>query len=255
MINETFDRVLLKKLLPSDIADYQVSIYSAFYKLSLVLTLFVQAFRFSAEPFFFQQAKSLDAKHMYAYVMKWFVYAVALIYLMTIVVLPQIAHLLIRNPKYFTDPNGMAIVPILLGANMCLGIYYTLSVWYKVSGQTGIGTIPAFIGAGITLILNVWLIPKLGFVGSAYTTLIAYASMVLFGYILCQKYYPIPYPIFPIVSSIIIAVGSGYFIIHHENHTYSILFKIAAVMALLLFIYGYEKWTKTKNSKHESLEN
>jgi O-antigen/teichoic acid export membrane protein len=87
----------------------------------------------------------------------------------------------------------MEIVPILLAANLFLGIYYTLSVWYKVSEQTKIGSLPAFAGATITLILNLFLIPKFGFVGSAYTTLFTYIVMVLAGFLLCRKYYPIPY--------------------------------------------------------------
>ncbi len=193
MINETFDRILLKKLLPDNIADHEVSIYSAFYKLSLVLTLFVQAFRFAVEPYFFKQAKQLNPQQSYAYVMKYFIYAVTLIYLGTIAILPYIAPIFIQNPDYFADTRGMEIVPILLAANLFLGIYYTLSVWYKVSEQTKIGSLPAFAGATITLILNLFLIPKFGFVGSAYTTLFTYIVMVLAGFLLCRKYYPIPY--------------------------------------------------------------
>jgi O-antigen/teichoic acid export membrane protein len=252
MINETFDRVLLKQLLPENIGDYEVSIYSAFYKLSLILTLFVQAFRFAVEPFFFQQAKSLDSKQTYAYVMKWFVYAVSIIYLFTIVILPYIAPLLIRNKAYFNHPSGMKIVPILLAANLCLGIYYTLSVWYKVSGKTKIGALPAFAGAIITLALNYILIPKIGFLGSAYTTLIAYASMVVFGYFLCQKYFPIPYQLLPILGSIFIAIASGYMILNIENTVLSICAKILSLSILVGGIYIYEKFIYVSPIKNEN---
>jgi hypothetical protein len=152
MINETFDRILIKSLMPDSQSDYQVSIYSAFYKLSMVLTLFVQAFRFAVEPYFFEQAKQLNPQESYAYVMKWFVYVVAIIYLGTLLILPYIAPILIQNPAYFDHPDGMKIVPYLLAANLFLGLYYTLSVWYKVSEKTHIGAIPAFTGAAITLI-------------------------------------------------------------------------------------------------------
>lgn len=252
MINETFDRVLLKQLLPANTGDYEASIYSAFYKLSLILTLFVQAFRFAVEPFFFQQAKSLDAKHTYAYVMKWFVYAVSIIYLFTIIILPYISPLLIRNQAYFNHPSGMKIVPILLAANLCLGIYYTLSVWYKVSGNTKIGALPAFAGATLTLILNYWLIPKIGFVGSAYTTLIAYASMVILGYFLCQKYFPIPYPLVPILGSIFLAIGMGYFILNIEGFWLSIISKALSLFILVGGIYLYEKYIYISPISHEN---
>lgn len=255
MINETFDRILIKKLTPNGMGDYQASIYSAFYKLSLVLTLFVQAFRFSVEPFFFQQAKSLDAKHSYAYVMKWFVYAVSIIYLVTIVIIPYVAPLLIQNKSYFENPDGMRAVPILLAANLFLGIYYTLSVWYKVSAQTKIGSLPAFGGAIITLVLNYLLIPKIGFMGSAYTTMITYASMVVFGYFLCAKYYPIPYQMVPIISSLILAFGLGYLALNAPQNWIGISLKIASIIILVGAIYIYEKYFYQSPIAHDHSQN
>jgi len=255
MINETFDRILIKKLTPNGLGDYEASIYSAFYKLSLVLTLFVQAFRFAVEPFFFQQAKSLDAKHSYAYVMKWFVYAVSIIYLGTMIIVPFIAPYLIQNPEYFKHPNGMNAVPILLAANLFLGIYYTLSVWYKVSAQTKIGSLPAFGGAIVTLILNYILIPKLGFMGSAYTTLIAYASMVVFGYLLCRKYYPIPYEMFPILASLFLTFTLGYLVLQTQNMQMHIAIKLASFVSLIAGIYIYEKYIYKSPIAHDQRSN
>jgi O-antigen/teichoic acid export membrane protein len=255
MINETFDRILIKKLTPNGMGDYQASIYSAFYKLSLVLTLFVQAFRFSVEPFFFQQAKSLDAKHSYAYVMKWFVYAVSIIYLVTIVIIPYVAPLLIQNKSYFENPDGMRAVPILLAANLFLGVYYTLSVWYKVSAQTKIGSLPAFGGAIVTLVLNYLLIPKIGFMGSAYTTMIAYASMVVLGYFLCRKYYPIPYQMFPILSSLILTFGLGYLALNIPQNWIGLTIKIASIIVLVGAIYIYEKYFYQSPIAHDNSQN
>ncbi len=99
----------------------------------MVLTLFVQSFRFAVEPYFLEQSKQLNAQESYAYVMKWFVYVVAIIYLGTLLILPYIAPILIQNPAYFEHPDGMKIVPYLLAANLFLGLYYTLSVWYKLA--------------------------------------------------------------------------------------------------------------------------
>lgn len=255
MINETFDRILIKKLTPNGLGDYEASIYSAFYKLSLVLTLFVQAFRFAVEPFFFQQAKSLDAKHSYAYVMKWFVYAVSIIYLGTMIIVPFIAPYLIQNPEYFKHPNGMNAVPILLAANLFLGIYYTLSVWYKISAQTKIGSLPAFGGAIVTITLNYLLIPKLGFMGSAYTTLIAYASMVIFGYLLCRKFYPIPYEMFPIIGSLFLTFTLGYLVLQTQNMQTHIVIKLASFVSLIAGIYIYEKYIYKSPISHDQRSN
>jgi O-antigen/teichoic acid export membrane protein len=195
MINETLDRLLLKNLLPADIADAETGMYSAFYKLSLVLTLFVQAFRFAAEPFFFSKSSDADAKETYAYVMRMFVYATGGIYLLTMVFMPWIAPLLMQKPIYYNNARGLSIIPVLLCANVCLGLYYNLSIWYKLSGQTKMGGLIAAAGAVITLLGNYLFIPQYGFVASAYTTLAAYATLVVLGYAFGQKNYPIPYQV------------------------------------------------------------
>ncbi len=238
MINETFDRILIKSIFTDVEADYQVSIYSAFYKLSMILTLFVQAFRFAVEPYFFEQAKQLDARESYAYIMKWFVYAVSIIYIGTLLVLPYIAPILIQNPAYFEHPDGMKLVPYLLAANLFLGMYYTLSVWYKVSEKTHIGAIPAFIGAGITLILNLWLIPKIGILGAAITTLIAYLSMCVIGYALSRKYYPIPYNLHQILGVLATAFILGYIIL---NLQLGFIGNTAIFIVFISSVYIYEK--------------
>ena len=206
MINETLDRVLLKKLLPADIADAEIGMYNAFYKLSLVLTLFVQAFRFAAEPFFFSKNGDADAKATYAYVMRFFVYVSGGIYLTTMVFMPWIAPLLMQNPLYYTNSKGLSIIPVLLGANLCLGIYYNLSIWFKLSGKTKMGGAIAALGAVVTLLGNYLFIPKYGFVASAYTTLAAYALLVILGYAFGQKNYPIPYQVWLLLSVLALAV-------------------------------------------------
>lgn len=251
MINETFDRILLKKILPANEADYQTSIYSAFYKLSMILTLFVQAFRFAVEPFFFQQSKNDDSKITYAYVMKWFVYAVTFIYLFTLCILPWIAPLLIRNEAYFKDPNGMAVVPYLLAANLFLGVYYTLSIWYKVSDKTKIGTIPAIIGAMLTIVLNILLIPKMGIRGSAITTLVVYVSMVIVGYLLSRKYYPIPYNIPLILTVLFLGFVLGDVILNLKTTTFHTLLRFALMSVFIGSIFFYEKYKKNESQNSE----
>ena len=153
MINETFDRIMLAHRLPltETQADIQVGIYSGCYKLSLLITLFVQAFRMGAEPFFFKQSTQEDAPRKYARVMKFFVITVCLMFLV-VALYPGIwKHFLLKDHTMWV---GLKVVPILLFANMFLGIYYNLSIWYRLSRRTIAGAYITLIGAAITLLIN-----------------------------------------------------------------------------------------------------
>ncbi len=189
MVNETLDRIMIKFLVPEKAtAMKQLGIYGACYKLSILMTLFIQAFRYAAEPFFFAQFKKEDARNVYALVMKYFVITCAIIFLAIMMYIDII--------KYFIGKNywpGLQVVPILLLANMCLGIFFNLSMWYKLTGQTRYGAYFAIFGATVTITFNFLLIPKMGYMGAAWTTLICYAAMMIFSYYTGQKNYPINY--------------------------------------------------------------
>jgi O-antigen/teichoic acid export membrane protein len=238
MINETLDRVLLKELLPADLGDAEAGMYSAFYKLSLVLTLFVQAFRFAAEPFFFGKSNDKDAPETYALVMRYFVYVSCGIFLATMICIPWLAPLLLQKPLYYENARGLKIVPVLLMANLCLGIYYNLSIWYKLSGKTQMGGLIALFGAIVTIFGNFLFIPKFGFVASAYTTLSAYATLVVLGYWFGQKYYPIPYQlgiIFLILTLAVVPIvvlPTMFPMIHHAYYWALLPLYLAVVFAI-----------------------
>ncbi|MBW6498200.1 MAG: polysaccharide biosynthesis C-terminal domain-containing protein [Bacteroidales bacterium] len=188
VINEALDKILLKYLLPQEVALSQVGIYGACYKISIMMTIFIQAFRFAAEPFFFSQAANKDARQLYAQVMKYFVIACLFIFLGIM--------LFIDIVQYFVGEDyreGLGVVPILLLANMFLGIYFNLSIWYKLTGQTRYGALIALIGALITILLNIWWIPLIGYFGSAWATLVCYVSMTLLSFFWGQKFFRVPY--------------------------------------------------------------
>ncbi|MFN8276456.1 MAG: oligosaccharide flippase family protein [Chitinophagales bacterium] len=191
IINETFDRPMLKFLLPYDEATNmaQVGIYSACYKISIVMSLFIQAYRYAAEPFFFKQSGQQHAKQLFADVMHFFVLFCCIIFLLVTLFLPYFKFF-IGRPEYY---EGLKIVPVLLMANLCLGMYVNLSVWYKLTDRTGLGAWVAVGGAVLTLVLNYWLIPVMGYMGAAWATLACYGSMAAVSYVLGQKYYPVPY--------------------------------------------------------------
>jgi len=190
MINETFDRIVLKKLLPADIGMRELGIYGACYKISILMTLFRQAFQYAAEPFFFNHAKNEDSKKLNALVMKYFIIACSFLFLATMLNLSWIKYI-VDEPYW----GGLGVVPILLIANLFFGIYYNLSIWYKLSGQTKFGVYITLIGATITLIINFVFIPRYSYMASAWATLASYGGMMIVSYFLSQKYYGAKYNI------------------------------------------------------------
>ena len=210
MINETFDRIMLSWLAPVsgvNAAKDQVGIYSACYKLSILISLFIQAFRMGAEPFFFKQSEGQNPQKVYARVMKFFVITISFMFL--------VVAMYIDIWKYFlsTDPvklkiywTGLKVVPILLLANMFLGIYYNLSIWYKLTHKTLAGAYITLIGAVITLVINFTLIPYFGYMACAWATFLCYGSMMVLSYLWGQKAYPIPYAWKKLVAYIVIVV-------------------------------------------------
>ncbi len=206
MINENADKILLKWILKEDLGLYDakaiVGIYGACYKLSIIISLFIQAFRYAAEPFFFAEAKEKNARETYAKIMKYFVIVCTTIFLIVVLYIDLFKHFL--DDSYW---SGLHIVPILLFANIFLGVFYNLSVWYKLSGKTKYGAYIASFGALITIVLNLYLIPKVGYIGSAWTTLVCYFSMVVISYYYGQKHFKINYPLKSIFFYIALSVG------------------------------------------------
>jgi O-antigen/teichoic acid export membrane protein len=202
MINETFDRIMLGWWSTSADPKTQVGIYSGCYKLSILITLFIQAFRLGAEPFFFKQAQSENPQRVYARVMKFFVITVCVMFLFVALYLDIWKHF-IQDPKIWT---GLGVVPILLLANMFLGIYYNLSIWYKLTNKTGAGAWITIIGALITLVINYFFIPRFGFMACAWATFFCYGTMMVLSFIWGQKAYRIPYAWKKLVAYMVIVV-------------------------------------------------
>ncbi|KAB1063927.1 lipopolysaccharide biosynthesis protein [Salibacter halophilus] len=207
IINETLDRRLIRVILEPEIgetaAKSQVGIYGGVYKLSIVITLFIQAFRYAVEPFFFSRAKQQGAAHAYADVMNWFTIIVSGMFLFVLMYLDLFKHFLGREEYW----KGLHIVPILLLANIFLGWTYNLSVWYKIKNLTIYGAYLAVVGAIITVVLNYMLIPEMGYEGAAWATFAAYASMCYLSYFFGQKHNPIPYDLKRVLGYLAYAVA------------------------------------------------
>lgn len=189
MINETFDRVLLPILIENKAdAIAQNGIYGACYKLSIVMTLFIQTFRYAAEPFFFNHSTKENPQKTYADVTHYFVIVCSFIFLGVMLYI-DIVKLMIGEQFR----SGLKVVPILLMANLCIGVFYNLSIWYKLTGKTQWGAYLSVFGAAVTLLFNFLLIPRMGYMGAAWTTLICYVAMMAVCYLIGQRHYPVPY--------------------------------------------------------------
>jgi O-antigen/teichoic acid export membrane protein len=185
-----------------------------------------------AEPFFFKQASGQQPQKVYARVMKFFVITICFMFLVVALFLDVWKHF-IQNPSFWV---GLKVVPILLLANMFLGIYYNLSIWYKLSNKTIAGAWITLIGAGITLLINYFFIPSFGYMACAWATFFCYGTMMVISFVWGQKHYPIPYASKKLVAYLVICVaiyGLYLFIINWEPGAW--LSKLIAVSLLASF--------------------
>jgi O-antigen/teichoic acid export membrane protein len=232
IINEALDKILLKYLLPEDIAMSQLGIYGACYRVSVLMILFIQAFRFAAEPFFFAEYKNENAKFLYARVMKVFVVTCLFIFLGIMLYMDIIQYFIGKDFR-----EGLEVVPILLLAHIFLGIYFNLSIWYKLTGQTRFGAYIAVIGAGITIVVNVLLIPVIGYFASAWAHLFCYIVMTMISWYWGRKRYHVAYDI-PRIMLFIVAAIALYFIHGLIPPIYKIVDWIISALFLGIFAFA-----------------
>lgn len=207
MVNEVIDKILLKYLLPdSSTAMQQLGIYGANYKLGVLMTLFIQMFRYASEPFFFAQSDTKDSKILFARVMNYFVIAGLIIFLVVTLYLDVFKGLISKNYH-----EGLGIVPIVLLANLFNGIFFNLSIWYKLTDRTLEAAVISILGAVITIILLVLLIPIIGYLGAAWAHLACYFFMMSVSYLCGNKVYPIPYQVGRIGGYLLAAITIYFF--------------------------------------------
>ena len=244
MINETLDRIMLGWWGPGETVDANkamVGVYSACYKLAILITISIQAFRMGAEPFFFKQAETDQAQKTYAKVMKFFVISLCVMFL-TVMLYIDIWKLFIQNPAMYV---GLKVVPILLIANMFLGVYYNLSIWYKLSNRTMAGAWITLLGAIITILINYIAIPHFGYMASAWATFFCYGTMMVVSYLWGQRVYPVPYATKKLIAYFVIALlvyGINH-ILHlvSTNQPFNYLFATILLFAFIVFVVRIER--------------
>ncbi|WP_179009512.1 oligosaccharide flippase family protein [Winogradskyella forsetii] len=227
-VNETFDRILLEHLLPANVADEQIGMYSACYKLALFMTLFATAFRLGIEPYFFSHSKTENPQKNYAKILEYFIAFGSVILLVVVVFADLLKPYIILSEAYY---EAMWIVPFILLANFCLGIYQNLSVWYKITDRTKFGAYISIFGAIVTLVLNYVLIPIIGFKGSAIATLSAYSVMMLISFYYGRKYYPIPYNLKKIGLYLMVSILFSFVFFYRYREHY-----ILGIVMIIVFL-------------------
>ncbi len=228
VVNENLD----KWLLPHMEGEFVNGAYSACYKLAVFMTLFIQAFRMGAEPFFFNHSKEDNATETYATILKYFTIVGSLGLMIVVVYIDVLRPIFIKKESYLL---ALDIVPIVLLANLCLGIYHNLSIWYKLTDRTRFGMYISIIGAVITIGFNLLLIPKIGFMAAAFATLAAYGVMMVVSYILGKRYYPVPYDLKRISMYLIMSAGLSFITYYYldRNIWIGTLFLLIFIIAIL----------------------
>ncbi|PKQ62127.1 hypothetical protein BZG01_18035 [Labilibaculum manganireducens] len=241
-LNINLDKMIMPELIPeSQNPLYQTGIYGANYKLAVIMTLFIQAFRYSFEPFFFSQAKEQNSKQVYADVLKYFVILGLIIFLGVMFYL-DIVKILIDSRYH----EGLGIVPYVLLANLFFGIFFSLSLWYKLTDNTRFGAYIAIIGVVITIVLNILLVPIFGYMGAAYSVLACFLVITVISYIAGQKYYPVPYDLKGILFYLLLATTifaiSTYF--NPENQWLKMAEKTPLLLLfMIVFIQKERLWS------------
>ena len=245
-VNGGFDRVFLRMLLPPDTADETIGVYSACYKMGVFMNLFVSAYKLGIEPFFFSSAQDKNAPKTYAQITEYFIVCGGFILLFITVFTDLFKRILIPNPSYW---EALWIVPIILLANFCSGIYQSLSVWYKVTDRTMFGAIVSIVGMVLTVFFNFALIPLFSYKGAALATLITYTTMMFISYHYGQKYYPIPYKKRKIKIFLSISVGFSFLNFYaFGNNVYVGLFFLLFYAFLASFVINLKSMLKLKKN-------
>lgn len=255
MFNEQGYAIILKHVASDDLAtspEAALGIFSGAFKLSVIMMLGIQAFRYAAEPFFFSHAENKEAPALFARIMHYFVIFNVVILVAVALNIGLISDIFLRKEAY---KEALYVLPILLVAKLFYGIYVNLSVWFKLTDKTIYGTYYALVGAVITLVGNLFLIKHIGYYGSAITALACYATMSILCYLKGKKDFPIPYNFKPLISYIIVAILLIYGIdlVTIENRWLSYAFNLFITLAFAVTMYLFEgrnfqyKAVKTKN--------
>lgn len=239
MVSQGIDKILIPFLVPeSQNPMQQLGIYGGNFKVAILMNVFIQAFRYAFEPFFFSQGSKKDDPKIYAVIMKYFVIFGLLIFLGMMLYVDLLKIIIQKDYQ-----EGMKAIPLILMANLFFGIYFTLSLWYKITDKTRYGAYIAIAGAVITVVLNVLLIPSMGYMGSAISAFIGFFILMLISYYFGQKHYPVPYPVKRILTYFLIAAIIYFISLYTSSLTPVVKYLCSTILLFIFFgsVYIFEK--------------
>ena len=190
ILNQVADKILFPYLLPGEEGRVQLGMYGACVKVAMVMAMITQAFRYAYEPFVFGGGRDKNSKQTQAEVMKYFVQFTLLAFLAVVAYLDVLRYLI--SPDYW---GALRAVPVVMMAEILMGIYFNLSFWYKLIGQTGWGAAMSAVGTVVMVVVNVLFVPRVGYMACAWGGLAGYGVCVLISYLLCMRKNPIPYAV------------------------------------------------------------
>ena len=234
-INDAIDKILLRRMIGEEEGLAVLGKYGAAYKIGVLMALFIQMFRFAAEPFFFERSKHSDARETYAFVMKYFIIIMLIVFLGINLYISGLQYIVGKNYR-----DAMVVVPIISMAYLLYGIYINHSIWYKLNDLTRYAVYITVIGAMITVIINLLFIPSYGYMASAWAHVFSYGVMILFSFIFAEKHYKVKYEMNRLLSYFILAVIMVVFAHYHKYNSFAEEM-ILNTLLILIFI-GYAQY-------------
>ena len=240
------DKIVVAKWSANGLSDQ--GIYTQTFKLGALMLLAIQAFRYAAEPFFFSQSEDKEAPQLFAKTLHYFVILGLLLLVAVSLNIDWIANIFLRKPEFRT---ALYLVPIIMFGKLLYGVYLNISIWFKIKDKTSYGLLFTAIGAVVSIVGNIILLPKFGMKGAAYTIIMAYLAMNIACYLIGRKYFPVPYKFTPLVlySIVLVSLAAASFYVSFDNQVLEIASNIILPILLAGIVYLIEKKSLTKPIK------
>ncbi len=244
ILNQTADKMLFPYIYKGEDMHVQLGIYGACSKIAMIMAMITQAFRFAYEPIVFAGVKDKDQHEMYTQAMKYFIIFTLLAFLIVVGYL-DLLKFIIRDADYWV---GLDVVPIVMAAEIMMGIYFNLSFWYKIIDKTIWGAVFSGIGCAVLLVVNILFVPKYGYMACAWGGFAGYGVAMLTSYFVGQKYYPLKYPLKDVAAYVVMAVvlTMAMYKVHDDQPMWLSL--TANTLLILLFV-SYILWRDLPPSK------
>lgn len=247
-INDALDKVILRRLLGEAEGLAKVGEYGAGYKIGVIMALFIQMFRFAAEPFFFEKAKHSDAKETYSFVMKYFIISMLIVYIGINLYISGIQYIVGANYR-----DAIIVVPLISMAYLFYGIYINHSIWYKLNDLTIYAVYITLIGALITVMINILFVPAYGYMASAWAHIASYGAMIIVSFVFAQKHFKVNYNMRKLIPYFVLSAGMVLFSLYfdYKNLFSELLINTCLIMAFIGFAQYRDKLLTVLFSKSE----